>query len=230
MPGELRGLEYLHTKYGVLPWATVLQPAINTARYGFPVTEDLVSYMRAATTGRADFLSTNPTFAIDFAPNGTRVGLGDILTLKRYANTLETIAQKGADAFYTGAIANATVKALRAANGTMTLDDLANYKVAIRPPAEIDYRGYKITSGSAPSSGVVAMSVLKAVSGYDGFGDPAQINLTTHRLDEAIRFGYGQVSMRTILSVCAWVALTLHSERTSETLRSFQDFKLIKNR
>jgi len=149
--------------------------------------------MRSATSGHSDFLTLNPTWAIDFAPNGTRLGLGDTITRKRYADTLETIAQKGADAFYTGAIANATITALRAANGTMTLEDLANYTVAIRPPAAIEYRGYKVKSCSAPASGTVALSVLKTVEGYEGFGEEVMVNLNTHRLDEAIRFGYGEV-------------------------------------
>lgn len=193
VPGELRGLEHLHKNYGVLPWCEVLQPAINTARYGFPVTQDLVSNMKSATSGQDDFLTNNPTWAIDFAPNGTRLGLGDTITRKRYADTLETIGQKGADAFYTGAIANATIKELRSANGTMTLADLKNYTVALRRPAQIDYRGYKIRSCSAPASGVVALSVLKTIEGYPDIGEAATVNLSTHLLDEAIRFGYGEV-------------------------------------
>lgn len=193
MPGELRGLEHLHQNYGALNWSTVLQPAINTARCGFPVTQDLVHQMLSATAGRSDFLTNNPTWAIDFAPNGTRLGLGDTITRKRYADTLETIAQKGANAFYTGAIANATINALRAANGTMTLADLANYTVAIRPPAEIEYRGYRVKSCGAPSSGVVALSALKTVEGYQDFGEASMVNLSTHRVDEAIRFTYGEV-------------------------------------
>ena len=74
----------------------------------------------------------------------------------------------------------------------MTLEDLKNYTVAIRKPAEINYRGYKLTATSAPSGGVVALSALNIANGFDEFGDPAAINLTTHRLDEAIRFAYGQ--------------------------------------
>ena len=149
--------------------------------------------MRSATAGASDFLTNNPTWAIDFAPNGTRLGLGDTITRKRYADTLETIAQRGPDAFYTGPIAETTINALRAANGTMTLGDLANYTVAIRPPSEIEYRGYKVRSCSAPSSGVVALGVLKTVEGYQGFGEASMVNLSTHRLDEAIRFAYGEV-------------------------------------
>jgi gamma-glutamyltranspeptidase/glutathione hydrolase len=177
-----------------------MAPAIRVARHGFRVTEDLVSYMAAATAGSVDFLTTDPTWAIDFAPNGTRLALNDTMTRKRYADTLEAIALKGADAFYKGAIANATITALRRANGTMTLEDLRNYTVALRKPTQIEYRGFKLTSGSAPSSGGVALSVMKTVEGYERFGDPALVNLSTHRLDEAIRFGYGEVGIRLLVS------------------------------
>jgi gamma-glutamyltranspeptidase / glutathione hydrolase len=169
-----------------------MQPAIDTARNGWNVTIDLVNYMRSATAGQEDFLSQNPTWALDFAPNGTRVGLGDVITRRRYGDTLETIANRGPEAFYTGLIAETMINALQSANGTMTLEDLRNYSVAIRQPAQIEYRGYKVTSGSAPSSGVVAMATLKTVDGYSDFFYPENINLSTHRLDEAIRFAYGQ--------------------------------------
>ena len=193
MPGELRGLEHLHKNYGKLPWAVVMRPAINVARSGFTVTQDLINQMDAATVGHYDFLVNNPTWAIDFAPNSTRVALGQTMTRKRYADTLEAISQQGPDAFYTGAIANATITALKAAGGTMTLADLKNYSVAIRKPAQITYRGFKLTSCSAPSSGVVAMSAMKAVEGYQDFGYASTLNLSTHRFDEAIKFAYGQV-------------------------------------
>ncbi len=170
-----------------------MAPAINVARYGFTVTADLVRYMAAATTGHDNFLVNNPTWAIDFAPNGTLVKLNDTIYRKRYADTLETISQFGADAFYTGAIANATINALHKANGTMSLEDLKNYTVAIRRPAQIDYRGYKLTSTSAPSSGVVALATMKIIEGYRDIGQAATLNISTHRLDEAMRFAYGEV-------------------------------------
>lgn len=88
VPGELRGLEHLHKNYGTMPWKELMQPAIKLARYGFNVTADLVRYMASATAGSYDFLTYDETWALDFAPNGTRLGLGDIMTRKRYANTL----------------------------------------------------------------------------------------------------------------------------------------------
>lgn len=193
VPGEVRGLDYLHKKYGLLPWETLLQPAIKTARDGFPVTEDLVRYMEVAVGSGEDFLAKSPTWALDFAPNGTRLGLGDIITRKRYADTLETIAQRGADAFYHGPIAETMVKAVQAAGGNMELGDLRKYEVVIQNVSQIDYRGFKVTSTTSPSSGAVALAVLKILDTYDDFLAPDNTNLSTHRLDEAIRFGYGLV-------------------------------------
>lgn len=166
-----------------------MAPAIKVAREGFVVTQDLVNAIDSVSDD--DFLVSDPSWAQDFAPNGEIVKLGDTMTRKRYADTLETIAHEGPDAFYTGTIADTTIAALTASNGTMTLEDLKNYTVAIREPAVITYRGHKVTSCSAPAGGVVALSALKVMDGYDGFDDPAAVNLTTHRMDESMRWAYG---------------------------------------
>lgn len=95
VPGELRGLQRLHEGYGTKPWKDLVMPAVNVARHGFPVTQDLVRYMASGTAGFENFLVNDPTWAIDFAPNGTLLGLGDTITRRRYADTLETIANHG---------------------------------------------------------------------------------------------------------------------------------------
>lgn len=191
VPSEVRGLQYLHEKYGVLPWAKVLAPAVKVAREGWKVNEDLVRYMESATaTAGYNFLVDNKEFAVDFAPKGQLLKLGETITRKRYANTIETLANEGPDAFYKGPIADATIRALQASNGIMTLQDLTNYKVAIRKPSTINYRDYKLTACGAPSGGDVALSTLKFMEGYSKVGDPSNINLTTHRLDESMKFAY----------------------------------------
>ncbi|THC88214.1 hypothetical protein EYZ11_012342 [Aspergillus tanneri] len=129
---------------------------------------------------------------MDFAPNGTRLGLGDTMTRKRYADILEVIAERGPNAFYTGPIAETMINAVQEANGIMTLDDLKNYSVIIRNISQIDYRGFRITSTTSPSSGIVAMNVLKVLGTYDDFFTPGNVNLSTYRMGEAIRFGYGE--------------------------------------
>lgn len=191
MPGELRGLDYLHKNYGVLPWAQVLKPAIRLARHGFRVNEDQVRYMDTVVPN-GNFLTQNPSWAIDFAPKGYRIRLNETMTRKRYADTLETIAANGADAFYTGAIANTTIVAIRTANGTLTLEDLENYTITSRKPSEIAYRGYRLRSCGAPAGGSVTLSALNIMNGYPEFQDPDSVNMSTHRLDEAMRFAYGQ--------------------------------------
>lgn len=205
-------------------------PAVKVARRGFKVTEDLVRYMDSVTPN-GNFLTEDPTWAIDFAPNGYRVKLGETITRRRYADTLETIANHGPDAFYTGPIAKATIAALTKANGTMTLEDLKNYAVAIRKPSVINYRGYKLTATSAPSGGVVALSALNIVNGYEDFGDPAAVNLTTHRLDEAMRFAYGQRSeLGDPLFVDSLDAYqqSMLSQETAEAIRSkISDFRTL---
>lgn len=190
VPGELRGLQHLHENYGSLSWADVLTPAVKVAREGWKVNQDLVNYMVSATSSN-NFLLNDYEFALDFAPHGKLLTLNETITRKRYANTLETIAKDGPDAFYEGPIAEATIKALQAKNGTMTLEDLKNYTVAIREPSTITYRGYKLTACSAPSGGEVALTILKIMEGYSDVGDASNTNLTTHRLDEAMKFAYG---------------------------------------
>ncbi|KUJ06596.1 gamma-glutamyltranspeptidase [Mollisia scopiformis] len=195
VPSDLRGLEYLHNKYGVLPWRAVCNPAVHVARYGFPVTEDLVWYMNAAMSfnnGSNPFLTEDPSWAVDFAPNGTLLGLDETLTRKRYANTLETIAKYGAGAFYEGEIANYTIAAIQAQNGTMTLEDLKNYAVSVREPISIKYKGYNLHSTGVPSGGGVALSILKIMEGYNitDLNDIEEMALNTHRFDEAMRYAY----------------------------------------
>ncbi|KAK6579520.1 hypothetical protein PZA11_007756 [Diplocarpon coronariae] len=182
VPGDLRGLEYLHRKYG-------------------PVTEDLVRYMASMTRTGRTFFTDDPQWSVDFAPNGTLVGLGDVLTRKRYAESPRMAQLSFTKARWVGRslpaltpnplthVANHTVNALRASGGIMTLEDLATYQVAIRDPIRISYHGYELTSCGVPSSGAVALSILKIIEGYPA-SDAANQNLSAHRMNEAMRFSY----------------------------------------
>lgn len=184
----------MHKHYAKLPWKDLLAPSIKLAREGFEVTEDLVHFMNLATE-KDDFLTNDLAWAIDFAPNGTRLGLGDIITRKRYANTLEAIANQGPDVFYTGRIAESLVKTVRDSHGIFTIEDMRNYTIAVRDVEQIDYRGVTVHSTTAPSSGAGVLALLKILDGYDDFfTSDGNLNLSTHRLDEAMRFAYGQVS------------------------------------
>ncbi|KAI5928222.1 gamma-glutamyltranspeptidase [Camillea tinctor] len=191
VPGELRGLELAHKKFGVLPWKTVVEPAAFVARDGFPVNEDMVRYMeRGIEAAKHNFLVEDPSWAQEFAPNGVLLTLGETMYRTRYGETLLQVAKHGADVFYTGPIADATIAAIRKSNGTMTKEDLSGYEALVREPISITYRGFRLFSSSAPSSGAVCLSTLKTMEAYDS-ADTAHANLTLHRFDEAMRFAYG---------------------------------------
>ena len=193
MPGELRGLEYIHKRYGSLLWGDILRPAIGLARDGFVVSEDFAKAMDLTEkyTGHK-FLSEDAAWAIDFAPNGSRVGKGEFMTRKRYAKTLETVARHGVDAFYSGPIADALIETIQNHNGSLVKEDMEGYEIVSRKPVEIEYKRYRVLACGAPASGTVTLSALKILEGYDvkekGLG-----HLEIHRMTEAMRFGYGKV-------------------------------------
>ncbi|KAG6016792.1 hypothetical protein E4U41_004353, partial [Claviceps citrina] len=202
VPGEVRGLEYIHSKYGLLPWKTVMQGAIHVARHGFKVSDDLIRYINKTVEGKpSNFLLEDANWAQDFAPKGRLVQVGETMTRKRYADTLEKIANHGPDAFYTGDLAAAMVKHIQQHNGTLTTADLASYKVLSRPVRNTTYRGMSLYTVGAPASGPIALSMLKTMEQYDGDdasdagrdGDDNDdaATLTTHRFVEAMRFAYG---------------------------------------
>ncbi|KAI0180719.1 gamma-glutamyltranspeptidase [Hypoxylon sp. FL1284] len=192
IPGELRGLEHAHKSFGTLPWKTVVLPAASVARRGFTVGEDLVRYMEfGLMIADWNFLVEDPSWAQDFAPGGELVKLGDTMTRKRYAKTLEKIAEHGADVFYTGSMADATIRYIQQHNGTMTHKDMASYEAVARDAISISYRGFKLYSSGVPSSGAVCLSTLKTMEGYDAADTTADANLTLHRFDESMRFAYG---------------------------------------
>ncbi|KEY74947.1 hypothetical protein S7711_01296 [Stachybotrys chartarum IBT 7711] len=188
VPGEVRGLEVLHKKYGSLPWPQLLEPAINFARNGFTIGRDLAGHIGRLS---ADGPFLEPSWAIDFAPNGTVLGLGDVLKRSRYADTLQIISDQGPAAFHSGHIAETIIQALRVKKGIMTLQDLSSYEVAERKPCTITYGEYRVHGSGAPFGGVVALNIMNIMKGYENIGARSKLNLTTHRLDEAMRFGYG---------------------------------------
>lgn len=214
VPGQLRGLEYIHTQYGALPWPDVLRPSIDLARNGFVVSEDLFKAMgipathdrRRAPEGFLKdnrFLTEEPAWALDFAPNGTRLGLGDVMKRKRYADTLEDIAHTGVQLFYTGKLASQMVKAVQNADGIMNSEDLTRYSVIARTPVEIAFHGHRVLACGEPASGAVILSILKTIEGYENFRSAEHVNLSTHRLIEAMRFGYAEVSQQSRSAVRA---------------------------
>jgi gamma-glutamyltranspeptidase/glutathione hydrolase len=133
------------------------------------------------------FILNDTNWRESYAPNGTILGLGDTCYRRKLANTLEYIANNGADVFYSGSdISRNIVKKIQQTGGIMTEADLAGYKALVKEPTMITYRqvhqdvqrrraglmgrNKKIFSTRAPSSGAITLSALKIFEGFDGNG------------------------------------------------------------
>jgi gamma-glutamyltranspeptidase/glutathione hydrolase len=161
VPGTVRLIEAAHKRWGQLPWARLFEPAIRLAEDGFAISPRLNGLVGQETHLQKDRLA-RPYF---FAPDGTPKAAGTKLKNPAFAKTLRRIAAEGADAFYTGDIAQNIVAAVtgHAGNpGDMTLADLAGYMVEERPAVCGPYRVYTICGMGPPSSGAIAMLQILA--------------------------------------------------------------------
>lgn len=187
VPGEIAGLWELHSRFGQLPWAQVVAPAIEIAEGGVTVSHHLADMLEA----HRETILTNPSFAPFVGPDGSLVSFGQQVARPALARTLRAVAESGPEAFYEGEVAQRIVDATRAAGGLMTLEDLAAYRVIERQPTVGEYRGYTLYTMPPPSSGGIAMlQILSILEGFDlasmGHGSSAYI----HHLAEALQFGF----------------------------------------
>ncbi len=187
VPGSVAGLELARTKYGTMPRAALIAPAIALAERGFVLEQGDVDLLRTVTD---DLRKDAPSAAI-FLKQGQAFESGQKMVQKDLAKTLRLISQRGIDGFYKGAVAKALVAASTAGKGILSQADLDQYKVREMAPVECDYRGYHIVSAPPPSSGgVVICEILNIVEGYPlkelGFRS-AQ---ATHYQIEAMRHAY----------------------------------------
>lgn len=185
IPGEVAALAYINQHFGKLSLAQDLAPAIKLARDGFPLDRRFHEMLAS----REDKLKQWPAAWKVFYPNGEVPPEGYLLKQPELANTLELIAKHGAAAFYTGALAEKMVDAVRAADGIWSLEDLRNYQIKLRTPLTGDYRGMKIITVPPPSSGgIVMLEALNILSGYDLATDNEL--LQKHLTIEAMRFAF----------------------------------------
>lgn len=154
VPGEVAGLAELHRRWGTRKWAEVIAPAADLAERGFPCGEELSSVFDRMGSTLATAMHLD---ALLRREDGTLPRVGETVLLPRLARTLRAIEQGGPRAFYEGPIAEALVKAVRAAGGRLSADDLKAYKPKARKPLRGSFRGRTIYTMPPPSSGGVAL-------------------------------------------------------------------------
>ncbi|MBI2295746.1 MAG: gamma-glutamyltransferase [Betaproteobacteria bacterium] len=154
IPGAPAALVHVASRYGALPLAETLAPAIRHARGGFPVDE---RYARL-TALRERFLLQEAEASRIFLDNGRAPRAGWLLRQSELAATLERLAQEGNGGFYTGPIARALVESVNRAGGVWQPSDLAGYRVIERAPLRVEYRGAIVTTAALPSAGGIALA------------------------------------------------------------------------
>ena len=184
VPGSVLGLDTMLQKFGTMPRAVVMAPAIKLADEGFILNQGDADILAASTKQFVD----QPNVAAIFLNAGQPWKAGEVFVQKNLAATLKLIAGQGPDAYYKGPIADAIVAASSAKGGVLSKKDFENYTVTESPPVKCNYRGYELISSPPPSSGGTAVcEILNIIEGYPmkelGFHSAASI----HFMVEAMR-------------------------------------------
>jgi gamma-glutamyltranspeptidase/glutathione hydrolase len=187
VPGTVSGMEFARARYGTMPRATLLAPAIRHAEDGFVLEQGDVDLFVTATE---DFRKDPATAAI-FLNKGEAFQPGERLVQADLAATLRAISESGEDGFYKGAVGAAIVASSQAGKGIITQADLDQYRTRELKPVECDYRGYGVVSAPPPSSGgIVICEILNILEGYPlkelGFRSAQSV----HYQIEAMRHSY----------------------------------------
>ncbi|MCY9512996.1 gamma-glutamyltransferase [Paenibacillus apiarius] len=154
-----------------LPWDKVLERAIGYAEHGYPVTPNQEYWTKLNLDTSDKELKNLQRFEsfrnIFLKPNGEAYKPGEVMVQKDLANTLQTIADKGAGAFYKGEIADKIVKDIQVNGGVLTKKDFAGHKADWVKPISVDYRGYTAYNVPPNSQGMASLSILNILNHFD---------------------------------------------------------------
>ncbi len=186
-PGNLMGWCEALARFGTMPLADVMEPAIRHASRGFQVTP----YLRECVIDCAADLARDVEIAKLYLPGGAPIAAGTRLVTGEYAATLRSIAREGPSLLYTGALGRDYASHMAKVGGYVAYADLTSYRTVTREPLRGIYRGFEITGPPPPSSGPLhIVQMLNILEGYDigglGFGVPA----TLHLMAEALKIAF----------------------------------------
>ena len=187
VPGTVAGLDDALTRYGTLPRAEVMAPAIALAADGFVLTRADTDILAS----KATQLRRRPgAAAIFLRPDGAPLQPGDRLVQRDLAATLSRISAGGADAFYHGAIPEAVAAAAQEDGGVITAADFASYRTEDTDALRCSYRDVVVLSAPPPSSGGTTMcEILNILEGYDmralGFHSAQSVHLMAEAMRQA---------------------------------------------
>ncbi len=193
VPGTVAGFALALEKYGTISLAEAIAPAIDLAKNGFPVNEDLYQSLK---TGKSRVEKHAPhALKYFYDKDGVPYPPGHVIKLPELAKSLTLISKQGPDAFYKGPIADLIVKDMKEHGGIITKQDLENYKAVVRTPVRGTYKGYEIVSMPPPSSGGVhIVQILNILEPFDLKSSGHNSAKTIHLMAEAMKFAYADRS------------------------------------
>ncbi|XP_051661393.1 glutathione hydrolase 5 proenzyme [Manacus candei] len=189
VPGELRGYEEAHKRYGRLPWKDLFEPTIKL------LSEPLVI------SPVVDKIISDPNFSMrgkDLCPllcDGQRfLKRGETFRWPALLQTLQTVAEHGAAAFYEGQIGKALVEDARKAGSSLSVEDLRTYRAEVSPALNITLNNHTtVFAPGPPMGGAVLMFILKVLEEYKlheaSLATPEEKVETYHHIAEALKFG-----------------------------------------
>jgi len=163
VPGTVAGLTMAHKKFGSLPLAKILEPAIKYAENGFAIDGTLAGLI----LDNIETVVLDPATASTFTDDGFPKMEGDIIVQKDLAKVLRTISEKGSEGFYKGKLAETFVKTIQERGGVLTKKDFATYKPKLIKPLKGTYRGHDILAANLPESGVTLIQGLNMIENFD---------------------------------------------------------------
>ncbi|MDG2521896.1 gamma-glutamyltransferase [Caulobacter segnis] len=188
VPGEVAGLKAAADRFGTLKWSQYWEPSIRLAETGFPMYSFLYGEMADAALSR---LSAYPSGREEFLPNGYVPPVGSNVTRPRLAATMRRLAAEGPDYFYKGEFSHKFVAEVQKTGGSLTVEEMAGYKVRWEQPLRSSYKGHEIISSPPPgTAGSLIAMVLNIAEPWDlkAMGHYTQSAETLYRLRQAFAF------------------------------------------
>ncbi len=189
VPGVIAGWEALHAKFGSLPFADLLAPAIEVAERGYAVSPIVARKWQAAVAE----LREQPGFAQTFLPRGRAPEVGEHMRLPGHARSLRMLAEQGPRSYYEGEIAERIAAFSRDCGGAMTLEDLRGYQAQWVEPIAKDYRGYTVHEIGPNGQGIAALIALGILGHFDLASLPRDGAQSQHLQIEAMKLAFADV-------------------------------------
>ncbi len=191
VPGAPAGWYELSKRFGELPFKELMEPAVEYAEEGYPVSPTLGKYWKAAFKRYSEALGEEKKFRNwfdTFAPEGRAPKIGEVWKSEDHAETLKEIGETGSDTFYEGEIAEKIVEFGKQTGGYLSKKDISRFSPEWVEPLSVDYRGHEVWELPPNGQGLIALQALNILDGFD-FSCEDSVE-TYHKQIEALKLAF----------------------------------------